>query len=579
MRTRNMDQHVMGLAAAVNRNTWASAAYNVGAIQPSRGLQAGVPLADIAFILAVSVTTKNIRTNLAAEGLGCAFATDGAAQYFGVNDIAQAASLEEISIIDDAVYPVVATAGQLIHKVQRTAQIVHEGYRRHGLTLNYLATKAAAVVTWSGPGSHQANINAHKEKGTYFQTRDGWVWLPFVPKYKHVGNISQPNNHTAADVARKTAIMSSTAKPLSKNVLGNRAIEQQLRVQLATTLVFTTGLFSAAVWPTLPARQMARLHMVMLTTYRQIANMQRWRKQEGANDARVLLTLKVPMPRLQLMMMRVRLLRRIVMTAHTAMLTILYQARHSTNSWVVTVLSDANWFANAGPKLADYRNTDMQRWVAFVMSAPTQVDQLLHNIAMEATARACNACLEGAVPVHIDAPSHTCDHCNAEFPTYQQFAVHTARAHKTRREARRYVTGVTCPICLRNFDNRPRLIDHLTEKSETCMINILIQYPPLPTQEVVQLDAEDLEMEKTNRRRCVRHTHGEQPVLQALGPVRPIFVVPGHSRQTRFPLMRPALLEARTLDLAAHLRLGGVQSQDITELIADLTTEPTDDIE
>ena len=64
-----MPAHLAHNFAALNRNTWAGAGHHNGIMRLGRGCQAGVPLADIAFLLEISVTTKAIRADLRDEGL------------------------------------------------------------------------------------------------------------------------------------------------------------------------------------------------------------------------------------------------------------------------------------------------------------------------------------------------------------------------------------------------------------------------------------------------------------------------------------------------------------------------------
>lgn len=117
-------------------------------------------------------------------------------------------------------------------------------------------------------------------------------WLHFTHVYKHVGTHGATNNVLAPEIARKDAAISTASKPLARRVLGNTAISPQLRLQLAHSLVFSVGLFSAAMWPRLLEREMARVHAVMVRVYRQILQKQKWRKQavtdahaETANNA------------------------------------------------------------------------------------------------------------------------------------------------------------------------------------------------------------------------------------------------------------------------------------------------------
>lgn len=105
------------------------------------------------------------------------------------------------------------------------------------------------------------------------------------------------------------------------------------------------------------------------------------------------------------------------------------------------------------------------------------------------------------------------------------------------------------------------------------MMNIMIYYTQHPAAKVGEADAAMKAIEQDNRRARVRHTHCDDPVRQASGLPRAIYVLPGHSRQSRYPLMAAALREARTLQLHQHTRLGGIYQANIADLIQDLDAE------
>ena len=61
-------------------------------------------------------------------------------------------TLEDVSYVDDSVFPVMEDAAGLSAKVRRVAQVVHVGFLRHGMLVNYKPGKTEVVCVWSGKG-------------------------------------------------------------------------------------------------------------------------------------------------------------------------------------------------------------------------------------------------------------------------------------------------------------------------------------------------------------------------------------------------------------------------------------------
>ena len=242
-----------------------------------------------------------------------------------------------------------------------------------------------------------------------------------------------------------------------------------------------------------------------MRVYRTITNQQRWRKLHGITDAHVLTELAVPAPRLLKSLARVRLLIRLVQRAYMHVLVSLSHAKGARRSWVLAVQRDLEWMAQHSNALSDFRGAALATWIRFLTAAPTQAKQLLHKVALDITTKACTLTMATATAdgdaAHDPAlaVSFHCSHCRLDFPSYQQYAVHTARKHGARRVARRYAKTRICSICLQAFGSRSQLVDHLAEMAEICILNLVIFAEPLTLEDTAALDAKDAAVEKITR--------------------------------------------------------------------------------
>ena len=89
-------------------------------------------------------------------------------------------------------------------------------------------------------------------------------------------------------------------------------------------------------------------------------------------------------------------------------------------------------------------------------------------------------------------------------------------------------------------------------------------------EQTAELDQLDRTREKATRRSGHRFMHVYGRVVQACGPVRPLGLPKGHSRQSILIPLRNALQAAEKIDVANHARLGGVIHTSIGELVDDL---------
>ena len=125
-------------------------------------------------------------------------------------------------------------------------------------------------------------------------------------------------------------------------------------------------------------------------------------------------------------------------------------------------------------------------------------------------------------------------------------------------------------ICLQAFSSRSKVVDHISEKGEVCALNLAIFGTPMSLEQTAEMDAHDRATESTTRRTGRNHNYSPTMAKQAYGPVRPICVPNGHSRQSRHIPLRIALQVADEIEVADHSRLGGVVHTPIDTIIAEL---------
>ena len=121
----------------------------------------------------------------------------------------------------------------------------------------------------------------------------------------------------------------------------------------------------------------------------------------------------------------------------------------------------------------------------------------------------------------------SCDVCPLSFQSQQALALHKFKAHGVKNPIRQYVDGVHCPVRLKLFWSRERVINHLRYRSKVC----------LWVDESNLLDEQEHGANVQLSRRGQRSHCANIPAVQMLGPLLHVFALPGTESATH-PLCR-----------------------------------------
>ena len=128
----------------------------------------------------------------------------------------------------------------------------------------------------------------------------------------------------------------------------------------------------------------------------------------------------------------------------------------------------------------------------------------------------------------MSALTFDCNMCEASYCTLQQYSLHMFKKHGVKNVMRLYIHGHThCPVCLRLFWTRPRLLNHIKYTSKICKYNLYMRGTVSSEEEATQQDAEAAKANVTLYQRGRRSHYAEEPVLQLQGPLLPILASPG----------------------------------------------------
>ena len=127
--------------------------------------------------------------------------------------------------------------------------------------------------------------------------------------------------------------------------------------------------------------------------------------------------------------------------------------------------------------------------------------------------------------VSTDDVLFRCAYCPYSSASRQSCNLHMHKKHGWLPECHYLVQGTTCPICLKAFFTRARVLEHIQYKSKTCFYNLLLRGRVLSRGEAWALLENIRSIETPTARTGYRRARAVLPVAQAYGPRIPCLPV------------------------------------------------------
>ena len=110
---------------------------------------------------------------------------------------------------------------------------------------------------------------------------------------------------------------------------------------------------------------------------------------------------------------------------------------------------------------------------------------------------------------------YLCWRCGETWVTMRSLKLHVLHKHGVRSDMRTFVAGSACPVCLRDFGTRPRVVHHLTYAASHCRLVVLRGDVPRQSAEVIEAaDAKDQVLPRHLARLGVSELSGAAALVQ-----------------------------------------------------------------
>eukprot|EP00973_Karenia_brevis_P032880 4540177-Karenia_brevis.AAC.1 len=333
------------------------------------------------------------------------------------------------------------------------------------------------------------------------------------------------------EIKRRLAMMCASIKPVTKSILKKPSVDPEVKAVYAGAYLFSRSLYNAGTWPDLTVSEHRSFNSGVMKVYRAMLPV---RQSRSMTDQAVIARLHLLSPMCLLRYFRIVFFVRCVSKPHGPTLVAVYLARNHKRSWVKAVMSDLKFIATFSDNFHACLGWSMAEWVSRILEAP-QLFLKKAKLALRSTECSANSWPSGSLvsasvcciaDSNSCVPIFVCSFCSHEFKTKQQCNLHMTKKHNWLHPAHCLVAGVTCPICLQNFDTRARLLEHLMYKAPVCYANLLLTGPVISFEVALQLREQSACVERKNVRAGHRRAKAHVPVVRALGPRLPCLPLP-----------------------------------------------------
>lgn len=500
-------------------NSWASQDGLPHVIKVDIGSAAGVPLADLLHSLAMAKILSSFRDGLSDAGVSSTLNINGVPQV-----------IDEASFVDDVVVPIVCGATHLSAKVSKVCSVAISIFTMFGVSINFSAGKTEVSICARGPGS-KAVMRKITLDGNIIQIvhNHGSAKLLVVSSYRHVGTVFSADGRPDHDVAVKCGTMRHECSRINRFLFSQSGISVERKIQVLQTYILSKRLFQSSTWPALSPNAYRRLHNTVVNIYRNICAQVHFKASEGidvlSNDD-LINDFGLMIPYSIVRLNRIMLMCRIVRKQPPGLLDLIESTAHVAGSWAHTVRSDLEWCCT-NPKLEGCSNFSFREWSEHIRnSSPSSRFPRIVRFFLKSSVANISVAWKNNQVVKPLVSHIMCDQCPKSFCSEQSLALHRFNVHGVKNAIRWYVDGVHCPVCLKLFWSRERVVNHLRYRSKVCLNNDLLRGPCLSVAQSDELDA----LEHVANAKLAKHGRRSHfascPAVQLHGPLLHVFCAP-----------------------------------------------------
>ena len=521
---------VTGLVRSLHTCAWFQLPGDDVRLVTSAGGRQGCKLGALVFNLIYSVALKRIRQKMIDKGVVLHLRRTSDAPFWeshgnggAWNDTEpEATPVVEVTYVDDEAFKLAASSPRLlVFAIDTLLSELVATFNAFGFHINWGAGKTEAFVTFRGK-------NSSNEKRKLFIDNDAKIKLPegagashlrVVSEYKHLGSIIGADGGAGSDVPRRVSSAMTSYAPLAVKLFGSAQVSRQVRLALASSLIFSRLLYNAHTWSSWTATMYCKLNAVYMRVLRRIAGACRFDASNKLTDLDVRRRLGAPSMHCLIIRQRLTLLCTVLRDGSTSLKLLLATSGRGIDGekmpWVRLIRNDLERLYKCNrDKLMDLGSPleNPDAWNVFISSYPAAWKQYVSKLDMDFTEMDGSSRKSKTVCLPLADAKFSCKICAAAgqptcFTTSKALLSHERQKHRMRNPLRVYLgAACICPACKVQYSTRTRLLAHVSEKrrrgkASTCHEALLSgMYDRLDDNEVQKLDDIDRQLRSAARK-------------------------------------------------------------------------------
>jgi hypothetical protein len=316
--------------------------------------------------------------------------------------------------------------------------------------------------------------------------------------------------------------MKAALKPIAHKCFRDASVGTADKVLVVRSLLLSRGLFSSSTWAGLTSAESQRIHCNVMYAYRSATASHYCEAESPVSDQHLLLQHGLIAPFTLVRLARLILFLRILQNANQFLIGLVFSARNGKRAWLKSVTLDLAWLASVDlmcevPVFKASVHWSVQQWALSFRDNPKLAKRRIKELCSLPHANILDGVTAKVSQFSLGAwPCYECGDC---LKSRQALAVHSFRKHGLRKAGRFFVErDAVCQACLLMFPTRRRCVEHINEKSPSCLNFLSKYFLPLTAEQVCALDDEDRVCEREARRSGISRARGVGTCVRLFGP-------------------------------------------------------------
>ena len=532
--------HLEKLVHDCMSNTFFSFEGVPGVCKTTRGTRPGDPLGDLLFNLIMRLVLIDmhtyIREHCTAHWIGTA---DACSSFADSQDLPQCAYFD-VSFVDDAAVAIHAAS---LVEIEHVIKVVVEGFHRaaavRGLDVNFSQGKTEVMWDILGKGARALKERLHDANSQLVWTcQDIEFCLRLSHSYKHLGSWMQVAGSHQREISHRAGQAMQSWGCLARSFYQKKYVGMKAKSIAFQSLSMSRMLYNAHTWTGVHDKTLAHWQQKLRKPIGLMTKALLHGIEPTHVDTNDLFALAYVLPPLdQLHVARLRYLKRLLNYCPQGLWDLLHQMRDQPHSWLHACQGSFAWFlqfyqVSGAP--SDVQ--DLSAWLSYIALDSCWKGRLKkaakgclcfrqasaeQNIWLKAFQRRFVSA-GGVLPVSQTCPAElwVCDQCQKSFASKKALATHSGRVHGYRRLMKYFAVDNVCNACVKMYNTRKRLIEHLRDAT-ACLQTLQACFPPLPDEDVLAMDAADHETTLALRTQGWGPSKALAPTRKLSGPCLP----------------------------------------------------------